>query len=301
MSHTFGRHFTERRRASLAVRPAGQPFQLEPRTTMTEPISITALSLEMLPAFLRSALSASGGGLAHNTSLSENSVTRANPASPSGDTWSHARSVGLQGQPIAASMSGVQASGGVGASTDPTTSPRATGLRVVTPGPDVIGSLGAGSAAGNSDSAISLPWNPVGRAGGGGALPPRGGSPAVSGAMTAASGHHSSAGVSQNNGATAPSSSSSAAAASALLSTLGMSGLQAGSQVPVAHGSSATASQTTISRNASAIALNGGRVTSTPGHGLRPLTSPAFELDTLDYNDGTVMVPPAGQPLFRSP
>ena len=70
-----------------------------------------------------------------------------------------------------------------------------------------------------------------------------------------------------------------------------MSGLQAGSQAPVAHASSTAASQTTISRNAPAIALNGGHVSSTPGHGVRPLTSPAFELETLDYNDGSVMVP----------
>ena len=141
MSHTFGSHYTERRRASLAVRPAGQPFQLEPRTTMTEPISITALSLGMLPAFMRSALSATGGGVAHSASLSENSVGRANPASSSGDTWSHAQSVGLQGRPIAAAAISGQASSGAGASSDPMTSPGATGLRNVTPDPDVIGSL----------------------------------------------------------------------------------------------------------------------------------------------------------------
>ncbi len=143
-----------------------------------------------------------------------------------------------------------------------------------------VGLLGRteGSQQATQPSGLSAPWKPASQLGaGGGALPPRGGSGSVAAGVAIATAKSA---ATTTPAAPNPTSSSSSAASSALLSTLGLS-------------AGASQGGTTVSRNALAAALNSkaGPGAIHPGDGATPLTSPAFTLLTLDYNQGTVMVP----------
>ena len=143
---------------------------------------------------------------------------------------------------------------------------------------------------------ISAPWHPAAPTAGGGALPPRGGSGGPSPALVAAaSGIHSTARASSSP-KNAPNSTAgsprrlprrpcSRRSASAPAERQHPRQPRHGRRIPRHR-------PTTVSRNALAVNLNGGGGgTPAPLPGLSPLTSPAFELKTLDYNDGSVMVP----------
>ena len=138
------------------------------------------------------------------------------------------------------------------------------------------------STAGSASQSISLsaPWVPASSTTGGGALPPRGGSGGPSAALVAAA--TPGGGASSNTSAQPPGPSSSAATG-ALASALG---LGAGPK-PTAP----APPPPTISRNSAALVLNGGGGKTPHPPVARPDTSPAFELKTLDYNDGSVIVP----------
>ncbi len=158
------------------------------------------------------------------------------------------------------------------------------------------------AASDSTESPIADERQPAKPPGGGAAMAPRGGS----GALATGRGSIQPLRVpppTQNAGSASPA--ASAAASSALLSALGLGAAGASSGAAAPAGAAPT-----VTRNAAAVTLSGGAApakggvdspgtgTTTPGgvvndssSSLSPPTSPAFELATVDYNDGSLMVP----------
>ncbi len=265
--------FTERRRRSLARRSTLERF--ESRSTAT-PVSLAALAVGIVPASAQiGAMDATGGG---------NGLMA--PLSPAGG-MSRASFVDRSIDPAAGTeaIASVSHDDGAGGGTLPdvpsVAGSAAAGASANADAVAFIRSLGEQGGADGAGPGLSTPWNPAQPAGaGGGALPSRGGS---GGGSTAPP---SSAGQNGPAPGSSASTSSGASSASALLATLGLNGT-----------ATSASAGTTISRNAPAASLHGasGLVSPQTGGGGLLTPSAAFTLVTLDYNDGSVLVPGAEQ------
>jgi hypothetical protein len=290
----FRLSFTERRRARLA-RKIDRLDRLETKNTITEPISVTGLSVTALRGI-------AGIGL----------VGDARPGACPGALGTRTHGAARHGATIGAAPHASAALASSLAASAPSSRPVVGGgaSAVHREGRDLPSSrpapasdwLTMRSDPTATETGISKPRQPASPPGGGAALAPRGGS----GAAPLARGTIQPVRVAvppQAASAAAPA--SSAAASAALLSAFGLSGSARSATAP-----SPAAAAPVVTRNAAAVALGGG--TSSPIGGLispatgttpagggaprptqpvSPLTSPAFELVTLDYNDGSVMVP----------
>ncbi len=277
--------FTEKRRARLAMK-WDRLEKLESKHTITEPISVLALSTSAMRGLVQLGIMQADGGnsgllaMARLAQQARQGPARMTQAPPAPRT-----SVPIG---IVAPEQPSTAAGGGGGATALDTSQNAT-----VPQADSSDTLSLSFAAvsgASQSTGLSTPWHPAAPMAGGGALPPRGGSGGPSSALVAASSPVHSGGSSQQNRPSAPAGSSSAGSSSALLSALGLgAGGSATASAPApASGAVATA---TVSRNSLATTLNGVGGTSSRKPVIHPDTSPAFELITLDYNDGSVMVP----------
>jgi hypothetical protein len=208
--------FTEKRharRARLAMK-WDQLDKLEPRTTMTEPISVLALSTGVMSLARLGIIQTDGGNsglltMARLAQQAQQGPTRITPAPAA--PYSMAPIAIVAPDPAAAA-------GGGTASQDPTPSgtvPRAE------PGDALNLSLSAASPAPQS-TGISTPWHPAAPTAGGGAMQPRGGSGGPSPALAAATSPGRSGGSPRQSSPSTPASSSAGAASSALLSALGL-------------------------------------------------------------------------------
>jgi RHS repeat-associated protein len=293
--------FTEERRARLR-KAVDRIERLETRNTITEPISITALSVTALSGLARLGLAQVHGGsdrlgvleAARQAALNRGSKTAAPAILPLPQTSTFlATAVGTEMN---------QAAAGTGrAAYEPEA-----------PAGESAGRPASVSASGSSgdwlslepasptatETGISAPWHPARPTGGGAAMAPRGAPPVARGTVQPMR----VPAPAQNAGAT--NAAASAAASGALLSALGSSGTGAS-----ARGPSGAAAAPAVTRNDPAQALGAGPApaggatsagTGTnasptgptgPAGSFGPLVSPPFELVTLDYNDGSVMVP----------
>ena len=277
--------FTEKRRARLAMK-WDRLEKLETKNTITEPISVLGLSISAFRGLAQLGIMSADGGNSGLLTLARLSQQASQASCPSRRKPRRASPTPFRSVSI---WRPKRASGGGGAVQDtvgqtPTSPPNAPA--------DLPGLTFAAASNASQPQGLSAPWQPAAPLAGGGALPPRGGSGGPSPALVAAASPPQAPPHSPINAPNSPAGSSSAAASSALLSALGLGG--AGS-----------AASPTISRNAAAAALNGttdhGQLTtgkplnssgSSPSlGGIHPDVSPAFELETLDYNDGSVMVP----------
>ena len=163
--------FTERRRASLAKKVA-QLDQLETRNTITEPISVVALSVSAFTGLARLGImspNAMSNELNGPAGLGEaaNRQGRAAPATRAPSNF----------LPLAIGLPAEHPSGAAGgggpdqgaAIEQPAASQPAQSI-------DGLSSISAADSSASEPHGLSAPWHPVGRAGGGAALPPRGGS-----------------------------------------------------------------------------------------------------------------------------
>jgi hypothetical protein len=256
--------------------------KLESKSTITEPISLLGLATGSLRGMVQLSLVQADGGnggllamaqVARQAQQGLTPVAKAPPAAgnpvPMGIVVPETGSSGSGGGGMA-----VQDRSLVALPPKADSSPALVQLN--------ISGSGSSNAAGPS-----APWHPAAPSGGGGEMPGRGGSGGPSAALVAAS---SSGGGSSRSSPSAPASTSSAGASSTLLSVLG---LGAGGSAPSAAGGGAGAGAvaTTVSRNSSATTLNGGTSTPSKKGLVHADTSPAFELVTLDFNDGSVIVP----------
>ena len=286
--------FTEKRRDRLAMK-WDQIEKLETKSTITEPISVLGLSVSAFRGLAQLGIMQADGGnsglltLARLSQQANQAPVRAQkaPAMPNSDL-----PIGLAEMPV----TGTGAGGGGTAPADmnPSAPSRPTPT-IESPG--LV--LGAAPDAAQSQG-ISAPWHPASPSAGGGALPPRGGSGGPSPALVAAASPiqvNATATPARNSASNSAAGSSSAAAASALLSTLGLGAGSAGASASSNAAPAGAAAAPTITRNTLAAKLTSGGGTSGHSLGFSPLTSPAFELETLDYNDGSVMVP--GLPATR--
>jgi hypothetical protein len=163
--------FTERRRRKLALKTS-RLDRLETRNTITEPISVTGLSLSALRGMVQFGIMQADGGngaalqLARAAHQAQQAPVRAHlaptaprDAAPIG-ILAHPRhpAGGAREAPIVPGAPGLKAMIRQNNPTDP--------LALTT----------SSDAQANESVGISLPWQPVSRAGGGAALPPRGGS-----------------------------------------------------------------------------------------------------------------------------
>jgi RHS repeat-associated protein len=278
----MGRHigFCEKRRAQLARRFA--PDQLERRNTITEPISVSGLAIPALSALVRLGM-IQAGSLSGGPGL----VARPDQTAAGGQhRGGSAGSIPTNFLPItvdyrpahAPAGGGPSAQDAAGSGAVPKKTQPSDGLRAL-----------FSTDANATETGISKPWHAGQSPAGGGALRSRGGSGGLSPAMPAAGHRAAVTTVSQGPDPAAPASSS-AAASSALLSALGFGAGTSAAPASALAGGTTRAVATTISRNAPAVALHGGGLHG-PGGRVRPLASPAFEVETLDYNDGTVMFP----------
>jgi hypothetical protein len=274
--------FTAKRRARLAMK-VERLERLESRHTITEPISVFALSVNAMGGLARLGLiDPHGGGRALSVLARPGQPTaqgqrRANPgiAAP---TNFLAIAIGSPARHPASAAGGT-------APVQDTMAP----AKKQAPADDWL-TFSSSPESESAETGLSTPWHPVSPPGGGGALPPRGGSGGPSIASTA------------SRGAITPvylpgsiPGANNAGASSALLSALGFgagAGVVSAAIFPAPPGTRAAAAGTTVTRNGLAAALpGGGSVAASVGGSVNPLTSPAFELKTLDYNDGSVMVP----------
>jgi hypothetical protein len=276
------RSFTEKRRARLAMQ-WDRLDKLESKNTITEPVSLLGLATGSLRGMVQLGLmQADGGGLLTMARLAQQEQQGPTQTAKAPATSDTSVPIGILVPDTASSA----AAGGGMAVQDP--------------------SLGASPPQGESGSALvqlnisgsgssrtaglSAPWHPAAPAGGGCAMPPRGGSGGPSAGLIGASSPGGSGGGSSKSAPSAPASTSSAGASSALLSTLGL-GAGGSASSAAGGGTGAGAVATTVSRNSSATTLNGGTSTPSKKGLVHTDTSPAFELVTLDFNDGSVMVP----------
>ena len=292
--------FTERRRRTLALK-VDRIDRLESRSTVT-PIGATALGLGLFPVL---------GQI--GTMLTQGNQARGGSAVPRGPA------IGRQGQTkrldpallqptgaaglpirIVPEGGGGQGSGGALPDVAETGDPQPVKPSGIEDGTSLIRSLGVGADPAVPPSGLSTPWHPAAQTGGGAALAPRGGSGNGAQAVTVAAvrgqvpmPQAASASTSAASGASA--SSGSAGAAASLLSTLGLNGSSGAAATAPAFAprAAATVTGTTVSRNALAAALRGE--TGSPLSIVRGNTGPAFTLITLDYNDGSLLVPGADQ------
>jgi hypothetical protein len=283
--------FTEKRRARLAMR-WDRLDRCEPRSLITEPVSLLGLATGSLRGMVQLGLMQADGGngtllnlaqLARQAQQGPTQITKA-PAAPASSV--PIGNVVPEGTPSGAAGGGMTVQ-------DPSAgaAPPNAGS-----GPALVELSVSGDGASQA-SGLSAPWHPAAPTGGGGAMPGRGGSGGPSSALVAAAIPGRASGGATNTGASTPASSSSAGASSALLSTLGLGAGGSASAPSAAHGSAAGAATTTVSRNGLATTLSGG----VPKHNLmlEPDVSPAFELDTLDFNNGSLLVP--GHEVLATP
>ena len=316
--------FTSRRRRYLAKK-VDRLDRLENRTTLTEPISVVGLLmgslrwLDQLGIVDKRMLGNPVSRLAPTGQVSTQGQAQAQkaPAAPdSSDSIMASRQRDHSGQ-----------AGGGGGSSGPGDATAATNASAAQQSYDWL-AFNTSSESGSTGTGFSTPWQPAKGPGGGAALPPRGGSvggprgsrPAVRGAIApltlplsvpsahiggnsaappyvppnagAGAGHQASAG-SQPSAPAAPTGgpgASSPAGSAPAPSTPGV-GLSAGG--PSSGGSSPTPTGPTI------IPENPSSLPYTPPINidgpLLPPSAPAFPLYTLDYIQGTVLLPNALQ------
>ncbi|HZW34311.1 MAG TPA: hypothetical protein VFF52_26545, partial [Isosphaeraceae bacterium] len=170
--------FQECRRRALCMRVRALE-KLESKSTITEPISFTGLSLSAVRGLVQLGIVPTNGGAngqlggAVTGRLMSISATRAKPLDPA-----ELRSPGPGSERLGIAV--VPEHGGQGSGGALPDVPRVAGLKAVQPsgsedGTQFIRSLGA-TAHAEAPSGLSTPWHPATRPGGGATLPPRGGS-----------------------------------------------------------------------------------------------------------------------------
>jgi RHS repeat-associated protein len=295
--------FTERRRARLA-RKFDRIERLETRNTVTEPISVTGLSVSALRGLAQLGIAQVHGG---------------------GDALERlaAASRAAQQRGVKNAVTGIQAPGQVstyleiGAGFRPSADSAAAGgwrSSVPTPAPKPVAStaqqagdwldLSPAAPEESGETGISTPWAPAKRSGGGAALPPRGGSfPATQAAVNAM------VRAQTNHGQTAAQPSAPPTIPGVYLPSPPTSGPAAGSANPVVTRNAAaqklaqsaplpTANPSKVVPSSSGIPVTiaenpSSLPSSTAGNGsLAAMNSfPYYPLYTLDYIDGTVFFP----------
>ena len=159
--------FTERRRASLA-RKFDQLCRLENRNTITEPISVTGLSISALRGLAQLGIMSVAGGnnsirLAASSAAARNATGRG-----------HVAGTGPTAAPLLSQFTPMNLDkprpGGAGGGVTNTGEPY--GARRI-PSKDWL-DVSKPDTDSTDPAGISTPWRPAPRTGGGGALPPRG-------------------------------------------------------------------------------------------------------------------------------
>jgi hypothetical protein len=164
--------FTEKRRARLAMK-FGRLDRLETRNTITEPISVSGLSLSAFSAAANlGIMHADGGnsallGLAQMAQQARQGLTRAQLAAAAPYTPS-TLAIGL---PLKQATSG---SAGGGSAVQDATNQKISANQSQTV--DWLALMTSSDSASSESVGISIPWRPAARVGGGAAQPPRGGS-----------------------------------------------------------------------------------------------------------------------------
>ena len=263
--------FTEKRRARLALK--ANPDRLEGKHTITEPIIVMGLATGALRG-----LAQIGVMQADSFGRPMGVVARPSPAVVDRHSAAMQALVAqINSIPITPPVHDPRGgAGGSGTVEDPNSPGISSNQNQAADGLVSLAGTAGSTQRSISLSAPSVPASPVT---GGGALPPRGGSGGPSAALVAAATPGGAGSSNPAKPAAAPSSGAAGALAAAL-------GLGAGPKP-----SAPAPPPPTISRNALAVALNGGSGAAPKRPGAMPDTSPAFELKTLDYNDGSVMVP----------
>jgi hypothetical protein len=277
--------FTEKRRARLAMK-WDRLDRLETKSTITEPISLLGLATGSLRGMVQLGLvqaDGDNGGLLAMAQIARQAQQGLTPVAKAPLAADNLVPMGS----VAPDTGSSDAVGG-GAMTVQYPSLGASPPQGES-GPALV-QLNVSGSGSSQSAGVSAPCHPAAPSDGGGAMPGRGGSGGPSAALVAASSPGGSGGGSSRSSPSAPASTSSAGASSTLLSVLG---LGAGGSAPSAAGGGAGAGAvaTTVSRNSSATTLNGGTSTPSKKGLVHADTSPAFELVTLDFNDGSVIVP----------
>jgi hypothetical protein len=162
--------FTERRKTRLARR-FGRLDQLEARTTITEPISLTGLALSSMRGLVQlGIMQADGGnsallGLAKMAQQATQGLARPRPAAAIAPS-STSIAIGFPSKPAA------RGAGGSGSVQELTNQVLAASQSQ----PDWLALTASADLASSQSEGLTTPWHPAARAGGGAALPPRGGS-----------------------------------------------------------------------------------------------------------------------------
>ena len=164
--------FTERRRARQAMK-FGRLDRLETRNTMTEPISVTALSFTAFRSLAKLGIMQADGGNSALLALTEaaqqakQGLVGPHPAAALPKSRRLARDW-LPGDACARA-----AGGGGGSVPGPTNQIPAPNQSQPA---DWLSQLLSSGSASTQSQGLGTPWHPAARAGGGAALPPRGGS-----------------------------------------------------------------------------------------------------------------------------
>ena len=175
--------FTEKRRRKLALKVA-RLDKLETRNTMTEPISVTALSISAMRGLAQMGIVSADGGngaalriaQAAQQAKQAQGQARRTTAAPPRDTIAI-------GSPL---LSRRPAGGAGGAASTPlASSPRAVAKQGL-PDDWLAQTFGNNTADTSETHGISSPWQPASPPGGGAAVPPRGGSGSGAQATTVA-------------------------------------------------------------------------------------------------------------------
>ncbi len=162
--------FTERRRARLAKQVGDRLEQLEPRTTITEPISFMAMSLmSMFRGLSLLGVPRIGGGTTAAPSNDLEAGQRLASAAPLRLPTSTGDSLAITIEPAATTT------GGHGGAVDAELTGSIPPSGSANPANDWL-DLSPSSSADSAQSGISTPWQPAQPKGGGAAMAPRGGS-----------------------------------------------------------------------------------------------------------------------------
>jgi hypothetical protein len=164
--------FTERRRNRLALK-FGRLDRLETRNTMTEPISITALSLGAFKGLAQFGVMHADGGKSELLGLTQ----MAQQARQAAAGARHALAVSKNASLLAIGINlkhAPQAAGG-GSATQIASQQKQKSARQSQP-VDALSLTSSADANSSEAHGISTPWHPTARAGGGAAMAPRGGS-----------------------------------------------------------------------------------------------------------------------------
>ena len=165
--------FTERRRARLALKSA-RLDRLETRNTMTEPISVTALSFSAFRGLAQLGIMQADGGnsnlLALTKAAQQAKQGLAGPR-PAAALPKSAASTAI-GFPVTHAPC---AAGGGGGGSVPELTNRAVAPKPSQPA-DWLALTSSTDSISSQSQGLTAPWHPAARAGGGAALPPRGGS-----------------------------------------------------------------------------------------------------------------------------